>query len=214
MTTVIEIDDLSLRLGGVQLYEGASMAIERGRTYALTGPNGSGKSVLLKVICGFVAPDSGRVWVAPEFLSARRTFPERFGITIDGPAYLPNRTGLDNLIDLARIRKRIGTREICAAMIRVGLDPDLRQKVRNYSLGMKQKLALAQALMESPDVLLLDEPLNALDRESTKRIKDVLRAEQDRGTTILFTSHSSIDVSELTSHVYRLDDRRIETVSV
>jgi ABC-2 type transport system ATP-binding protein len=210
--TVIDVRDVTLRLGGFRLYDGASMSIQRGETCALTGVNGSGKSVLLKLICGFVTPDSGEVWVDPSFLSPRRTFPDRFGITIDGPAYLPGRTGVENLVDLARIRRRIGMPQIRAALERVGLDPDTRQKVRNYSLGMKQKLSLAQALMEDPEVLLLDEPFNALDAESVDRVKAVLREERAKGTTILFTSHSRTDVSDLTDRVHRIVDRRIELV--
>lgn len=209
MIIALELEDVALRLGGVQLFDRASLTVERGQSCALTGPNGSGKSVLLRMICGFVTPDSGRVWVAPEYLSRRRTFPDRFGIMIDGPAYLPGRTGLDNLLELARIRHRISKREVQAAMIRVGLDPDLKQKVRNYSLGMKQKLSLAQALMERPEVLLLDEPMNALDAQSVERVKRVLDEERAGGTTILFTSHSTQDTSDLSDRVYRIDDRRI-----
>jgi ABC-2 type transport system ATP-binding protein len=210
--TVIDVRDVTVRLGGFRLYADASMTLERGRTYALTGHNGSGKSVLLKLICGFMTPDSGEVWVDPVYLSPRRTFPDRFGITIDGPAYLPGRTGVENLVDLARIRRRIGRAEIRATMERVGLDPDIRQKVRHYSMGMKQKLSLAQALMEQPDVLLLDEPFNALDAESVVRVKEVLREEQARGTTILFTSHSRDDVSDLTDLVYGVQERQIVRV--
>lgn len=210
MTTIIEIREASVRLGAVQIYESASMVLERGGLYALTGPNGSGKSVLLKMICGFVVPDTGSVWVHPDYLSRGRSFPDSFGIAIDGPAYLPGLTGVGNLAELARIRRRIGVPQIRATMLRVSLDPDIRQKVRSYSLGMKQKLSLAHALMEAPDVLLLDEPFNALDRDSTARAKEVLREENARGTTILFTSHSGSDVSDLTNDVRVVRDRRIE----
>lgn len=210
MTTVIDVRDMSLRLGRTHLFESASLRIESGSTYALTGPNGSGKSALLRAICGFLTPDGGEIWIDPVYLSRGRTFPDRFGIAIDGPAYLPGHTGLDNLLQLARIRRLITTREVRSAMIRVGLDPDARQNVRNYSLGMKQKLSLAQALMEGPQVLLLDEPFNALDRESVVRVKEILRAENAEGTTILFTSHSATDVAELSDHVFEIRDRRIE----
>jgi ABC-2 type transport system ATP-binding protein len=213
MDPVIEVRDVSLTLGGVALYEDASLRISRGEVVALTGPNGSGKSVLLKLICGFVTPSSGSVFVDPHFLSARRTFPDRFGIAIDGPAYLPGLTGLDNLRELARIRRRISQEKIRATMLRVGLDPELKQKVRNYSLGMKQKLSLAQALMEDPEVLLLDEPFNALDKTSTSRVIDILKAENQRGTTILFTSHHSHEVMALATTVYQVDDRRIVPVT-
>lgn len=210
MSNVIEVREISLRLGAVQLFDNATLTVEQGQTYALTGPNGSGKSVLLKIICGFITPDSGQIWVDPRYLSARRTFPDQFGIAIDGPAYLPGRTGLDNLLELARIRRRIGPREARATMLRIGLDPDVKQKVRNYSLGMKQKLSLSQALMEDPEVLLLDEPFNALDADSVHRVKAVLREEQERGKTIVFTSHSDEDVNELSNHIYKIHNLRLE----
>ncbi|MCZ4066908.1 ABC transporter ATP-binding protein [Microbacterium sp. H37-C3] len=209
MNNVVEVRDVSVTLGGIDLYRGATLNLRRGATVALTGPNGSGKSVLLKVICGFVTPDSGSVWIDPSLLSSRRTFPERFGIAIDGPAYIPGRTGLQNLLELARIRRQITVEDVRAAMMRVGLDPDAKQKVRNYSLGMKQKLSLAQALMEKPEVLLLDEPFNALDKSSVERVTEILRAERERGTTILFTSHSERDVHTLADEVFRVEEQRL-----
>jgi ABC-2 type transport system ATP-binding protein len=201
MTEVIRLEGIDLTLGRQSLFRGADLIIERGGMYALTGPNGSGKSALLRAICGFTPVDAGRVWIDPQYLSRRRTFPEHFGITIDGPAYLPGRTGRENLLSLARIRKQIRWPEIAATMRRVGLDPDLTQSVRDYSLGMKQKLSLAQALMERPEVLLLDEPFNALDAPSVERVKELLREEHSRGVTILF--------KDLGAEVFRLEHGRI-----
>jgi ABC-2 type transport system ATP-binding protein len=212
VNNVIEVREIGVRIGGVQLFVDASLEIESGQTHALTGPNGSGTSVLLRTICGFITPDTGRVWIDPIYLSRGRSFPDRFGIAIDGPAYLPGLTGLDNLRELARIRKKIGLREIRATMIRVGLDPDNRQKVRNYSLGMKQKLSLSQALMEQPEVLLLDEPFNALDVDSVTRIKSLLRDEQAAGRTLVFTSHNDNDIVDLCDRIFRIHDQRIEQV--
>lgn len=213
MSAIIQLNDVSLHLGHAPILHHADLIIGEGDVVALTGPNGSGKSALLRLICGFLTPDSGSVWIDPVYLSPRRTFPAEFGITIDGPAYLPGRTGRENLIELARIRKRIGGRDVDATMHRVGLDPALRQKVRDYSPGMKQKLSLAQALMERPQVLLLDEPFNALDSDSASRVKDILREENDLGTTILFTSHSARDVADLTETVYRIERLALTAVT-
>jgi ABC-2 type transport system ATP-binding protein len=207
--SVIEIRELSLTLGGVRLFSDASAVFEQGRTYGLVGPNGSGKSVLRKLICGFLTPSSGEVIVDPAFLSRGRTFPERFGIAIDGPAYLPNLTGLGNLQELADIRKQISTREIRAIMQQLDLDPDSKQKVRNYSLGMKQKLSLAQALMEDPDVLLLDEPFNGLDAKSVVRVKVIVGKLHDEGKTMIFTSHNAADIVELSDDIVEIDDRKL-----
>jgi ABC-2 type transport system ATP-binding protein len=206
---IIEIRDVSLTLRGVRLFEDASATFEQGQTYGLVGPNGSGKSVLLKLICGFMHPDTGQVIIDPAFLSANRTYPDRFGITIDGPAYLPQLSGYENLRELASIRKRISKHEIRAIMQDLDLDPDSGQKVRNYSLGMKQKLSLAQALMEDPEVLLLDEPFNALDAASVVTVKRILRELRDAGKTMIFTSHSSSDITELSDAIVEIKARSL-----
>lgn len=202
---VIEVREMSFSFAGRPIFRAASAEFERGHTYGLVGPNGSGKSVLLKLICGFLVPDTGEVFVAPEFLSRGRTFPEHFGIAIDGPAYLPHVTGLANLQELANIRKTISTREIRAAMQRLDLDPDSKQKVRNYSLGMKQKLSLTQALMENPEVLLLDEPFNALDATSVAVVKSILRELREAGKTMIFTSHNPVDIADLSDDIIEID---------
>jgi ABC-2 type transport system ATP-binding protein len=209
MNTVIELRDVSLRLGGVELFSSATAEFERGRTYGIVGPNGVGKSVLFKLICGFLNPTSGEVWIDPALLSPHRTFPDQFGIIINGPAYLGERTGLENLAELAKIRRLVDVRSMRATMLRVGLDSESKQRVRNYSLGMKQKLALAQALMEDPDVYILDEPFNALDASSTTRAKEIIRELQAAGKTVLFTSHSASDIAELSDSVLEIDDRRL-----
>jgi ABC-2 type transport system ATP-binding protein len=206
---IIEIRDVSLTLRGVRLFEDASATFEQGQTYGLVGPNGSGKSVLLKLICGFMYPDTGQVIIDPAFLSGNRTYPDRFGITIDGPAYLPQISGYENLRELASIRKRISKHEIRAIMQDLDLDPDSGQKVRNYSLGMKQKLSLAQALMEDPEVLLLDEPFNALDAASVVNVKRILRELREAGKTMIFTSHSSSDITELSDAIVEIKSRSL-----
>jgi ABC-2 type transport system ATP-binding protein len=197
MSNVISIQSVTKRFGENVLFDQASLDVAPGRIYSLAGPNGSGKSVLLKMICGFVRPDAGEIVVAPEFLSKNRTFPEHFGVTIDGPAYVGGLTGIQNLLELASIRGEIDNARIVEVMEAVGLSPFAKQRVRNYSLGMKQKLSLAQALMENPRVLLLDEPFNALDIDSTNLVKAILRSERENGTTILFTSHSQQDIEDL-----------------
>jgi ABC-2 type transport system ATP-binding protein len=209
--TVIEIRELTLSLGGNPVFCDASATFDAGRTYGLVGPNGSGKSVLLKLICGFLSPNSGEVFVDPRYLSRGRTFPEHFGIAIDGPAYLPHITGLANLQELANIKKKISTREIRAAMQRLDLDPDSKQRVRNYSLGMKQKLSLTQAFMEDPDVLLLDEPFNALDARSVTLVKDILRDLRAAGKTMIFTSHNAVDIAELSDAIVEIDGLSLRT---
>lgn len=203
---VIEVRDVDKSFSGSPLFRGANLRIEHGRIHALVGPNGSGKSVLFRMICGFITPDAGVVRVDPHYLSPRRVFPEGFGILIDRPGFVAGHRGIDNLRELAGIRGVIGDEEIREAMRRVGLDPELRHKVRHYSLGMKQKLGLAQAIMEKPQVLLLDEPFNALDEESTQRIRGLLRELRDEGVTVVFTSHHAADVAELAEYTFRIEN--------
>lgn len=211
---VITLSNVSKKYGDNQLFDGLDLTVEAGRIYGLVGPNGSGKSVLFKIMCGFVRPDSGTATISPEFMSKGRVFPDRFGVMIDGPAFLPFETGLENLTRLARIRRRITVEEVREVMKLVGLNPDAPQRARRYSLGMKQKLSLAQALMEDPAVLILDEPFNALDADSIIAMKNILRDRVRDGATLVFTSHNREDIDDLTDHVYELHDRqaRIEVV--
>lgn len=208
---VIEAIDLAKTYRGRPLYRGVNFVIPQGTITSLSGPNGSGKSVLFRLMCGFVRPDEGTVTIDPRYLSKGRTFPERFGVIIDRPGHVSGMTGLRNLMDLARIRGVIDEAQVRATMTRVGLDPDLKQKVRHYSLGMKQKLAIAQALMEEPEVLILDEPFNALDVTSAASLKDTLRKLHADGTTIVFTSHNQADVDELAQRRLTIDGDAVVT---
>ncbi len=211
--TIVSVRGVTKRYKGHVIFDDISFDIEQGRTYGLVGPNGSGKSVLLKLLCGFAVPDAGEIWVDPRYLSKNRSFPDRFGVTINGPAYIAGATARRNLLELAAIRNRIGTEEVDAALLQVGLRPELKQKVRNYSLGMKQKLSLAQALMENPEVLLLDEPFNALDADSVITLKRILRDEQAKGTTIVFTSHNPADIHEFSTEILQIENTNVRPPS-
>lgn len=208
---VIELSNVKKSYRGRTLYEDVNLTIPEGRITALSGPNGTGKSVLFRLMCGFLSPDEGQVTIDPRFMSQHRTFPDRFGVIIDRPGYLPGRTGKQNLQDLAGIRNAIGDKEIEETMRTIGLDPSLSQKVRHYSLGMKQKLALAQALMEKPDVLILDEPFNALDADTVTNVKALLCRLRDDGTTIVFTSHNRDDVDDLAERELIIKDGSVAT---
>jgi len=208
--TVISLRNVEKRFGPRPVIRGVDLQIARGRTYALVGANGSGKSVLLKLMCGLIAPTSGEVVIDPTLLDRRRTYPDRFGAMIDGPPFLPDRTATQNLLDLAKIRNRIGPDGVRQVLERVGLDPDSKTKAKSFSLGMKQKLGIAQALMEDPEVLLLDEPFNALDQPSVERLTEIIRERQAAGTTIVFTSHYRIHVDELADEVLEIVDGVIQ----
>jgi ABC-2 type transport system ATP-binding protein len=207
--SVIEMSGVRKSFHGRTLYSDVNFDIPENSVVALSGPNGAGKSVLLRLMCGFMSPDDGVVTINPRYLSHRRTFPEKFGVIIDGPGYVAGQTGRENLQELARIRHVIGNNEIDATMRSVGLDPELRQAVRHYSLGMKQKLALAQALMESPEVLILDEPFNALDDESVQMVTMLLRQAHVDGATIVFTSHDRHHIDDLATTEMEIANTRV-----
>lgn len=196
MTPVLSFTDVCKSFRGVPLVQGVSCEIEPGAAIALRGPNGSGKSVLLRLMCRMMVPTSGTVTIAERYLGPGRTYPDHFGVTIDGPAYLASLSGVENLSQLARIRDRITLAEIQQIMADLGLDPESRRAVRRYSMGMKQKLSLCQALMEKPEVLLLDEPFNALDEKTVSVVKARLHDLHDQGVTLVLTSHNAEDLDE------------------
>ena len=212
MSTIIELGRVSKAFSLITFLNDVTLAIEAGHTVGIVGSNGSGKSVLFQVICGFLTPDSGTVRVRGETLGGNRDFPENMGVLINSPGFISLDTGLQNLRYLAGIRGVIGDREIRDAMKKVGLDPDDRTRVEHYSLGMKQKLGLAQAIMEGQDILILDEPFNALDYKTYNDVKEIIRALQAEGKTILMTSHNYEDIETLCNEVYVLEEGTLGTL--
>ena len=212
MVNLVDVKDVSIAFGSTPVLSQASLAIDEHDFMGVQGPNGSGKSVLFKLIVGFLKPDSGRVVVSPKLKSAGEDFPSKIGIIIDRPGFIGGLTGFDNLRRLASIRGLIGDEHIEEALHRVGLAPNLRQSVRHYSLGMKQKLALAQAFMEGQPLLLLDEPFNGLDKTSVRDIRALLHELHEEGRTIVMTSHNQEDIDELCTSVYELDRMQFDRV--
>lgn len=202
---IVEMIDVSKSYGSNVLFQGVNLAIEDGRIYGLKGPNGSGKSVLFRLMTGFVLPDTGSITFDPRCRNPRNTFPQEFGIVIDRPGYMAGRTGLDNLLSLAQIRGVIGEAEVREGMRGFGLDPDSSTKVGRYSLGMKQKLSLAQAVMEGQRVLILDEPFNALDHASSEALRERLATHRASGGTVVMTSHNEQDFAVLADEIHEID---------
>lgn len=157
-------------------------------------------------MCGFMRPTSGEVWINPAYRDPANRFPQEFGVILDRPAFIASYSGFENLRSLAVIRNVVGPLEVRATMERLKLDPDLKTPVRQYSLGMRQRLALAQATMEGQKVLLLDEPFNALDREGVQIAAKLLRDHHSAGGTLILTSHVSLDVLELPMRVFEIVD--------
>ncbi|WP_445613683.1 ABC transporter ATP-binding protein [Geobacillus sp. YF-1] len=208
----IQLNQVSKSFKGETILENVNFSVERGKIYGIIGPNGSGKSVFFKLICGFLLPDQGSVIVDGEVLGTNKRFPSNFGIIIDRPGYIAGKTGFENLKALALIRNQIDDDKIKQTMRMVGLNPESPQKVKHYSLGMKQKLAIAQAIMEDQQTLILDEPFNALDADSVETIRNLLRKFREEGRTILLTSHNQEDIDVLCDEVYRINRFTLEKV--
>ncbi|MDM5292983.1 ABC transporter ATP-binding protein [Peribacillus simplex] len=206
MTNVIEVSNVSKAFSGQTILKNIQLQIEKGKTVGIVGSNGSGKSVLFKTICGFIRPDEGMVKIRGEVLGARIDFPENVGVFINSPGYFEIYSGFKNLQYLAAINKKITDTQIKQTMNLVGLNSDNKTKVKDYSLGMKQKLGIAQAIMENQDILILDEPFNALDYKTYNDIKEIIRSLQDADRTILLTSHHFDDIEELCDEVYFIAD--------
>ncbi|MDQ0157381.1 ABC transporter ATP-binding protein [Robertmurraya andreesenii] len=206
---LIEFKNVSKSFKSNPIFIDVSIQFEKGKIYGITGNNGSGKSVLFKMICGFIPPDKGQIVIHPDYLEPKNKFPKNFGIIIDRPGYNASKTGFDNLKSLAIIQNLISDEEIKEAMKIVGLEPENTQKVKHYSLGMKQKLSIAQAIMEKQEVLILDEPFNALDRESVDNIRKLLLSYKMNRKTVLLTSHNQEDIELLCDHVLRIENHKL-----
>lgn len=210
MTDVIVIDKLTKSFKGKTVLEDVNMRLQEGRIYGIVGDNGSGKTVLLKLICGFMKPDSGTVIVNGKVIGKDADFPENTGIIIEAPGFLPNYSGMKNLEYLASIRGKIGKEQIESAMKTVGLDPSSKLRVGKYSLGMKQRLGIAQAIMEDQQLLILDEPMNALDKDAVEEKRKLFLSFKASGKTMLIVSHNEGDISTLCDEVYEFDGARIK----
>ena len=206
MSVVIKLENINKSYKGIKVLNNINLEINSGKTIGIIGANGSGKSVLFKTICGFIAPDTGDVYIRGLKLGDKIDFPEDVGIFINEPGYMSLFTGFMNLKFLADINKKIDINKIRSTMIKVGLDPDNDVKVKDYSLGMKQKLGIAQAIMEEQDILILDEPFNALDYKTYYDIKSIIKSLKDEGKTILLTSHNFNDIDQLCDDIYIINN--------
>ena len=202
---MIEIKNVDLTLQKNEILKNISAHFEHGKIHGLIGRNGSGKTMLMKCICGFVKPTSGSILVDGKRIGKDCDFPENVGIIIETPGFIPYYSGYKNLKLLANLRGKISKEDVKTAMDRVGLDPDLKRHVRKYSLGMRQRLGLAQAIMENPDLLILDEPMNGLDKDGVSDMRQYLLDLKAQGKTILIASHSAEDIDVLCDTVCEMD---------
>ena len=202
---VIRVEGVYKRFGTDTVLKDVSRSFERGRIHGIVGNNGSGKTVLMKCICGFLIPDGGSITVNGKRVGKDVDFPPGLGLIIETPGFLPNMTGVKNLEILASLNKKIGLEQIATAIRRVGLDPLMKKPVGKYSLGMRQRLGIAQAIMENPSLLILDEPLNGLDKHGVMEMRQLIKGLKEQGKTILLASHNQGDIDELCDTVCEMD---------
>ncbi|MDO4273553.1 MAG: ATP-binding cassette domain-containing protein [Eubacteriales bacterium] len=207
----IRIEHVYKKFNGDVVLNDINHNFERGKIHGVVGNNGSGKTVLFKCICGFMFPSKGRIFIDYEQVGVDIDFPDDMGIIIETPGFLPNISGFKNLQILASLKRKIGNREIRKAIQQVGLDPDIKKHVGQYSLGMRQRLGIAQAIMEDPAYLILDEPFNGLDKNGVREMRIIIKELCAKGKTILLASHNVIDIEELCDTVCEID-RGILTV--
>ena len=186
-----------------------SYTFEEGKIYGLYGENGSGKTMLLRAVAGLIIPTSGEVLIDGKVLNKDISFPENTGIVIEHMTLLPKFTALENLKMLGKINGRATEEDMKDALVRVGLDPESHKKIEKFSLGMNQRLNIAQAIFEKQDIILLDEPTNALDEDGSKRIHTILKEERERGALIIMATHHKEDLTAICDVKLRVSNGRI-----
>lgn len=212
MDNIIEVNNVCKNFKEDKILKNININLEKGKIYGLVGRNGSGKTVLMKCICGLLPVTSGEIKINNKVMGKDIDIPDNFGIIIETPGFLPNYNGYKNLKLLAMIKNQIGLDEIEKAIIKVGLDPKSKKHVSKYSLGMKQRLGLAQAIMEKPEVFILDEPMNGLDKNGVIEIRNLLLELKKEGKTILIATHIMEDVNLLCDEVFKMEDGTLSII--
>ena len=210
METCIEVQNVVKRFRDQVVLKNVSISFEKGQIHGIVGRNGSGKTVLFKCICGLMHPEEGVILVNGKRVGRDVDMPEDIGAIIEAPGFLPNYSGYKNLRFLANIRRKIGKEEILNVLKTVGLDPESRKHVGKYSLGMRQRLGIAQAIMDDPEILILDEPMNGLDNAGVQDIRALLLELKAQGKTILLASHNHEDIAALCDTVHEMDGGVLE----
>ena len=209
----VELKNVSKRLNDVTVLEDISLTLESGTIYGLKGKNGCGKTMLMRMMAGLIYPTSGTVSIDGEILHKDIATPQSIGILIENPAFLPGYTGQRNLELLAGLTGKADRTQIAKTMSRVGLDPNDKRTYRKYSLGMKQRLGIACALMECPDLILLDEPINAIDEKGVPKIWEALQEEKQRGALIVLACHDTEELTSLADQIITIEEGKICGIS-
>lgn len=206
----IEVKNVSKKFRDQMVLKNVNLICEDGKVYGIVGHNGSGKTVLFKCICGLLKADEGEIFVHNEKIG--NTLAKNIGVIIENPAFLDNYTGKKNLELLYMLNHKKDPKMVESYIRKVGLDPFSKKKVKEYSLGMRQRLAIAQALMDEPDLIILDEPMNGLDKQGVQEIRTILLERKKAGNTILLASHNQKDIDVLCDEVYEMEEGVISKI--
>lgn len=209
----IEIVNFTKYLSRNCVLDNINLELQSGKIYGFVGKNGSGKTMLMRAICGLILPTSGKVEIDGKVLGKDISFPESIGALIENPGFIPSCSGYKNLKFLAQIQNKISDNKIRTAMQQVGLDPDEKKTFRKYSLGMKQKLGIAAAIMEDPRILILDEPFNALDEETSNKIRNLIRMKKSAENIVILSCHDSEEIGNLCDVVVEVKAGKITKIS-
>jgi len=201
----VEVTNVSKKYKDRMLVDNVSFEVKKGEILGIVGLNGSGKTVLLKCICGLMEYSSGTIKVNDKIIGKQCEYPKSMGVIIETPGFLPYHSGIKNLEYLASLRKKISKQDIKDVLVKVGLAGEEKKLVAKYSLGMKQRLGIAQAIMEDPEFLILDEPMNGLDKEGIEDVRKLLLEMKAEGKTMIITSHNEEDIKVLCDKVIEMD---------
>ena len=205
----IELSNVSKKIKGAKILNDINYVFESGKVYGLQGKNGCGKTMLMRIISGLIRPTEGSVDINGKLLGEDITFPESIGTLIENPAFIDRYTGFKNLQMLASIKGKINDEDIREALKKVGLNPDDKRKYRKYSLGMKQKLGIACAFMEYPDIVILDEPINAIDKDGVILIREILDDLKKKDKIVIIACHDAEEMRVLADEIIQMEEGRI-----
>lgn len=208
MSEIVKVENVTKYFKQEKVLDDVNMNLETGHIYGIVGKNGAGKTVLFKIIAGFIKPSSGKVTVAGKIIGVDRDFPDSLGLIIETPGFLSQYNAYQNLLYLANINNKISKEDVKESIRMVGLDPCSNKKVGKFSLGMRQRLGIAQAIMENPNLIILDEPMNGLDKKGIEDVKELLLKLKGDGKTILMASHYAEDM-EICDEVFQMEDGKL-----
>lgn len=207
----MELTDISKSIGKITILHDINLRIEGGKVYGLRGKNGCGKTMLMRVMSGLIKPTTGTVIINDKELWKDMTFPDSIGVLIENPSFIDGYTGYKNLKMLADIKGVIGEKEVKEALLKVGLDPEDKRKYRKYSLGMKQKLGIACAFMEHPDIVIMDEPINAIDEKGVELVRNIMNELRKEGKIIIIACHDAEEMDLLADEIFVMEEGTIKS---